>query len=234
MNRVLSPDKLRIVRVCFFVILASSVGLSQEKVDFLKEVQPILTAKCLACHSGDAPQAGLKVHTRDDLMKGGATGPAIVPGQGEDSLLVAKMEGKKGMRMPPSGPPVDAAVIERIRLWIDQGAKFEGSTSISDRIAPLAPRTPAVPGGSAPNPVDRFIGAYFAAKSVKSPKLVSDALFARRAWMDITGLPPTPEELRDFEQSKATDKRERVIDTLLAKRQSYAEHWISFWNDSAS
>ena len=143
--------------------------------------------------------------------------PAIVPGQGKDSLLVAKMEGKKGMRMPPSGPPVDAAVIERIRLWIDQGAKFEGSTSISDRIAPLAPRTPTVPGGSAPNPVDRFIGAYFAAKNVKSPKLVGDALFARRAWMDITGLPPTPEELRDFEQSKATDKRERAIDASAGK-----------------
>jgi hypothetical protein len=164
-------------------------------------------------------------------MKGGATGPAIVPGQGKASLLVAKMEGKKGMRMPPSGPPVDAAVIERIRLWIDQGAKFEGSNSISGRIAPLAPRTPAVPGGSAPNPIDRFIEAYFAAKNVKSQKLVSDALFARRAWMDITGLPPTPEELRDFEQSKTTDKRERAVDALLAKRQSYAEHWISFWND---
>ena len=213
------------VRFCLLVSLVIPFAVGQEKVDFLKEVQPVLTAKCLGCHTGDAAQAGLKLHTRADMTQGGKTGPAILPGQGKDSLLIAKMEGRKGMRMPPSGPPVDAASIERIRLWIDQGAKFEGpGTGTIGRVAPLAPRTPAIPAGSAANPVDRFIDAYFAANKIKQPKLVTDGLFARRAWLDITGLPPTPEELKSLD-------RTRAVDMLLSRRRAYAEHWISFWND---
>ena len=72
----------------------------------------------------------------------------------------------------------------------------------SERIAPLAPRTPALPAGTASNPIDRFIDAYFVARKVKPPALVADTVFARRAWLDILGLPPTPEELREFEQNK--------------------------------
>jgi hypothetical protein len=215
------------------LVLALTHAVAQTlpgNVDFLKEVQPVLTAKCLSCHTGDGAQAGLKAHTREDLLRGGKSGPAIVPGQGSDSLLVLRMQGKKGLRMPPAGPPVEAATLERIRLWIDQGAKFDGP-AISDRIAPLAPRTPEIPSGDEANPVDRFIDAYFAKHGIKSPSLVSDALFARRAWLDITGLPPTPEELREFERSKLPDKRARIVDTLLGRRKPYAEHWISFWND---
>ena len=176
-------------------------------------------------------KAGLKAHTREDLLKGGKSGPSIIPGKGAESLLIAKMEGRRGLRMPPSGPPLAPEVIERIRLWIDEGAKFDGRACTSERIARLAPRSPALPPGTASHPIDRFIDAYFAKRGVKPPKLVSDALFARRAWLDTSGLPPTPEELREFENSKESDKRARVIDRLLADRQAYAENWISFWND---
>jgi hypothetical protein len=201
------------------------------KVDFLKDVQPVLTAKCIACHSGDTPQAGLKAHTREDLLRGGKSGPSIVPGKGGESLLIARMEGRNGVRMPPSGPPLAPEVIERIRLWIDEGAKFEGAAGTSERIARFAPRSPSLPPGEASHPIDRFLEAYFTKKGVPPPKRVSDGLFARRAWLDISGLPPTPEELREFENSKEPDKRARVIDRLLADRQAYAENWISFWND---
>jgi hypothetical protein len=217
-----------------FVIAALLPGHAQslpENVDFIKEVQPVLTARCLACHSGDEAQAGLKAHTREDLLRGGKSGPAITPGNGIDSLLVQRMQGKKGLRMPPAGPPVDARALERIRLWIDQGAKYDGPAPAAERIAPIPPRTPVVPAGGSSSPVDRFIDAYFAKQGVRAPNIVADALFARRAWLDITGLPPTPEELKEFEQSKEPDKRSRVIDRLLAGRRAYAEHWISFWND---
>src|SRR5206468_3091283 len=100
-----------------------------------------------------APQAGLKIHTRDDLLKGGTSGPAVVAGDGSGSLLIAKMQGRKGLRMPPSGPAVEAEVIDRIRLWIDQGAQFKGATFVSERIAPIAPRIPDVPRGTKPNPI---------------------------------------------------------------------------------
>lgn len=203
-----------------------------EKVDVLKEVQPVLTAKCLVCHSSDGAQGGLRAHTREDLIRGGASGPAIVPGKGADSLLVLKVQGKRGIRMPPSGPPLDAHTIDRIRLWIDQGANFEPApATLSDKVAPLAPRTPAIPPGRATNPIDRFVDAYLAQKRIQPVKPVAEGLFARRAWLDITGLPPTPQDLKTLEQDKAPDRRRRTIDALLAKRQPYAEHWISFWND---
>jgi hypothetical protein len=201
------------------------------KVDFLKDVQPVLTAKCMACHSGDTPQAGLKAHTREDLLRGGKSGPSIIPGKGAESLLIAKMEGKKGLRMPPSGPPLAPEVIERIRVWIDEGAKFDGAANASERIARFAPRTPALPPGEASHPVDRFTDAYFRKNNLEQPGLVSDSLFARRAWLDISGLPPTPEELTEFENSKQPDKRAKLIDRLLGDRKSYSENWISFWND---
>src|SRR5687767_5266321 len=149
-----------------FLGLSIFAGFLQAQVDFVKDVQPVLTAKCLVCHSGEAAKAGLKAHTRDDLLKGGTSGPAIVPGKGKDSLLVMRMEGRHGQRMPPTGPPVDAAAIERIRVWIDQGARFDGPATSTERIASLAPRTPQVPPGSAANPIDRFVDAYFKSKGI--------------------------------------------------------------------
>ncbi len=224
------------MRLYPFVGLLLVAGVAQPqttpaRVDFLKDVQPVLTAKCLGCHSGDNAQAGLKAHTRDDLMRGGKSGPAIVPGKGAESLLVLKVEGKKGLRMPPSGPPLPPETIAVIRGWIDQGAKFDGAAEISERIAPLAPRNPQVPAGSAANPVDRFIDAYFAKKGVAAGGTVSDAMFARRVSFDVTGLPPTPEELDSFVRDKSTGKRAKLVDRLLDDREDYAEHWISFWND---
>jgi hypothetical protein len=216
------------------VLLLAGVANTQTpapKVDFIKEVQAVLTAKCIVCHSGDSAQAGLKVHTREDLLRGGQTGPAIIPGQGSDSLLIAKMEGRKGLIMPPSGTPVSKEAIERIRLWIDQGAAFAGAALTSERVAPIAPRTPELPAGTAENPVDRFINAYFKKNQIQPPKLVGDGLFARRVAFDIAGYPLTPEELQAFEAEKTPDKRQRLIDKLLENRQAYAENWITYWND---
>ncbi|HEX2726939.1 MAG TPA: DUF1549 domain-containing protein, partial [Beijerinckiaceae bacterium] len=203
-----------------------------QTADFVRDVQPVLTARCLACHSGEGAQAGLKIHTRDELLAGGKSGPAIVPGKADASLLVERIEGRKGMRMPPSGPPLEPAEIDRIRQWIDQGARFEGrATPVAGRVAPLAPRMPPVPAGAAANPIDRFIDSYLAQKKLPAPPLVSDALFARRVWLDLHGLPPPPEALAAFLASHDKDKRTRLIDRLLAERKPYAEHWISFWND---
>jgi hypothetical protein len=187
-------------------------------IDFAKDIQPVLAVRCMPCHSGASAQAGLKAHTRDELLRGGVSGPAIIPGKGSESLLVQKIEGTNGMRMPPSGPPLPAETIARIRMWIDEGAKFDGLQAISEHIAPLAPRTPRVPAGSASHPIDRFLRS--------KGNVVSDSAFARRAWYDLIGLPPTPRELRTLDKDRA-----RIIDALLANRRAFAEHWISYWND---
>ena len=202
-----------------------------QKVDFLKEVQPVFTARCLACHSSGKPQAGLRIHTRNDLLRGGQSGPAILPGHAEDSLLIQKVTGKHGLRMPPSGPPLTGQELTLLRAWIDQGAVWDGALENGPPLAALAPRLPAIPAGTASNPIDRFIDAYLAQHKVPLAPPVADSLFARRAWLDITGMPPTIQELESFEHSSAADKRATLVDHLLAERRQYAGHWISFWND---
>ncbi len=202
-----------------------------QQVDFLKEVQPILTARCLACHSSGKPQAGLRIHTRNDLLRGGQSGTAIVAGKSADSLLIQKVTGKRGLRMPPSGPALTEQEISLLRNWVDQGAVWDGALETGAPLAALAPRRPALPAGSAANPIDRFVDVYLAQQKAPKPPPVPDSLFARRAWLDITGLPPTLKELEDFQRGQATDKRALLIDQLLARRRPYAEHWISFWND---
>lgn len=218
------------------LILVFSVGAavqaqSLRPVDFLTEVQPVLTTKCMPCHSGDNPQGGLRTHTRDDLLKGGKNGPAILAGNGADSLLVQKISGQKGLRMPPSGPPLTAGVIAQIRIWIDQGAKWEARAEVSERIVPMAPRTPELPVAAAAHPVDYFLDAYFARHRIDASRSITDNAFARRAWYDAVGLPPAPEELEAFLKDKGLDKRATLIDRLLADRSGYAQHWISYWND---
>jgi hypothetical protein len=89
---------------------------------------------------------------------------------------------------------------------------------------------PAVEGRSA-NPIDRIVGLYFERSGAAFPEAVDDAVFARRAYLDLWGLLPTPEQLREFERGSRSGKRERLVDTLLAGNQHYSEHWISFWND---
>src|SRR5690606_1731386 len=95
-------------------------------VDFGTDILPILSSRCLGCHSGDRAQGKLKIHTRADLLNGGASGPAIVPGDAARSLLFRKILGQQGMRMPPSGPALSEESVEAIRIWIDQGAKYDG------------------------------------------------------------------------------------------------------------
>jgi hypothetical protein len=95
----------------------------------------------------------------------------------------------------------------------------------------LAPRHPAVPSGSASNPVDLFVQRYFQQHDVAAPAIVSDAIFARRAYLDLWGLLPSPEQYQAFAADHRPDKRQRLVRELLANRRSYAEHWVSFWND---
>jgi hypothetical protein len=95
----------------------------------------------------------------------------------------------------------------------------------------LAPRRPEVPAGTASNPVDLFLQRYFQQHGVTPPAVVSDAVFARRAYLDLWGLLPSPEQFQTFAADRRPDKRQRLVRELLANRHAYAEHWVSFWND---
>src|SRR5205085_2728550 len=90
---------------------------------------------------------------------------------------------------------------------------------------------PAVPPAGEGNPIDRFMAAAWLKAKVPRPPLVDDATFLRRAWLDLVGLLPPVSEIDRFEGDRRPDKRERIVKTLLAEKQGYAEHWMSFWND---
>ena len=220
----------RIIRAAAAAVLALP-GLALA-VDFATQVHPILAGRCVPCHSGATPPAGLLLTSRASLLTGGASGPALVPGNSGASLLIQKITGQRGAIMPASGEPLTAAQIATLRAWIDAGAVWPEPAPIpAGWIAPIAPRRPDLPQSREPHPVDRFIAAYFAQHGMAFPAVVSDARFARRVYFDLWGLPPTPAQLQSFLGDRNPAKRERLIDALLADAQPYAENWISWWND---
>jgi len=132
--------------------------------------------------------------------------------------------------MPLNGPALTAAEIDIVRKWIEEGAEWNGVAQPAYRIAPLELRPPVI-AGAEKNPVDKLLALYLRRHNIETPAPVSDAIFARRVYLDLWGLLPTPEQLAEFLKDSRTDKREQLIDTLLANRTNYSEHWISYWND---
>jgi len=194
--------------------------------DFANVIHPVLE-RCVTCHGAEHPQGGLNLTSREAMLKGGNSGPAVMLGAAKDSLLVHRILGEGGARMPMGGDPLTEHQITVMKAWIDDGAPWldlKAKTAVAEWIAPLAPRRPAIPPGQAPNPIDRFI-------QMTAPARVSDALFARRAYYDVTGLPPSVEQIAEFAKDRGGDKRERLINRLLADSNAYAENWISYWND---
>ena len=206
-------------------------GLRAE-VDFAREVHPILVKKCFACHSSSVKQGGLSVEKLEGLIQGGASGAGIVPGAAEESLLYKRVAGLAEPRMPMGMPPLTDVEIGILRDWINEGAKWEGASEGPLRsTAALGPRAVEVPEGEAANPVDRFLGKYRERQGMLAPTPVSDAVFARRAYLDLWGFVPPRDQLEEFLADQDDDKRAKLVKRLLANEELYAGHWISFYND---
>ncbi len=201
-------------------LLAALPALAQ--VDFTKQVHPVLTARCTACHTGEKAQGGLALNTRAEILRGGLNGPSVVAGNSGASLLIQRITGEKTPRMPMGGAPLSSAEVDLLRRWIDEGAKGPEGVAAERWTPPLGPRNPAPPH-AATNLVDSFLNV--------SGEAVSDALFARRVYLDLWGLLPTPEQLRKFENDRDANKRRKLIDQLLSHDENYSGHFISFWND---
>jgi len=201
-------------------------------VDFARDVHPILAARCFTCHGGDKRSGGLSLQAYSDVLKGGRSGPAIVPGHSADSLLLQRVTATTS-RMPAAGPPLSPDEIATVKAWIDEGAR-ESATSAAARtpwIAKLELHKPEIPAGPAGNAIDRFIAAYSKQYGISLPPAIGDRAFARRAYLDIWGLLPLPAQLEEFDKQTEPDKRARLLAKLLGDHRNYTEHWISFWND---
>lgn len=222
-------------RVSLLYLLAVVVPASAKEIDFAHEVVPVLKEHCGKCHTGDQKKGGLSFNTRETTLVGGESGPAVTAGTSAKSELLVRVLAADDSRMPPEGPRVPAEKIEILKRWIDEGAKWEQGFSFGERPyePPLKPRRPELPPAvdGRTNPVDRIIDAYLAEKKRPRPQPIDDATFARRAWLDLIGLLPPPDELQAFLADASPDKRARLVRELLGRDVDYAEHWLTFWND---
>lgn len=205
-------------------------------VNYETQIRPLIVENCLDCHNQDTRKGGLSLATYADILEGGKDGPVVRPGNGANSLIIHRLTGAVGEQMPKDGVPLDAPDVALVRQWIDQGARATPASPPAPAPweAPLALEKPPVPRQVWPAwsaPADRIVAAYLREHGTAEPAIVSDAVFARRAYLDLWGLLPTPEQLQAFVDDRGRDKRPALVERLLADDIQYAEHWVSFWND---
>lgn len=216
---------------------------------FEKEVRPVIVAKCQACHGSEKQKGDLRLDSREAVLKGGRTGPAVAPGKPDESLLVDAINYGDLFQMPPKSKLSDKE-IATITKWVEQGAIWPGTdkghASGSGAVKPFdlkerakhwsfqpvrAPALPAVKHTAwAETAVDRFILAKLEASGLAPAEDASKRTLIRRATYDLIGLPPTPQEVADFLADRSPDAFETVVERLLASPQ-YGERWGRHWLD---
>jgi hypothetical protein len=210
---------------------------------FEKDVLPILTARCLKCHGTEKPKAGLDLRTRAGMLKGGETGPALVPGSAAKSLLFEMI--KKG-EMPPKPGKLTAGEVALIRTWIEGGALAAqaapaepgGRVTAQDRQfwsfqKPVRPAVPAVRAAArVRTPIDAFILAKLEARGLTLSPDADRVTLVRRLFFDLIGLPPAPDEVDAFLADTRPGAYQRLVDRLLSSPH-YGERWGRHWLDAA-
>jgi cytochrome c553 len=224
---------------------------------FEKSVRPILAARCQGCHGADKQKGGLRLDARAALIAGGSTGPAVVPGNPADSLLVDAINYGEAYQMPPKSK-LPAAEIATLTEWVKRGVPWgvetrtgplaAGSAKKSDKISraefkhraqywsfqPIRHATPPGANGGRPdwarNAIDRFIQGTLAEHGLTPAPQADRRTLIRRLNYDLIGLPPTVHEVAAFLADSAPDSYERLVDRLLADPR-YGERWARHWLD---
>src|SRR5262245_47532230 len=210
-------------------------------VTFAEDVQPILTSRCVQCHSSKTVMGGLRLDSSRALA-GGLSGKVILPGNSAESLLIKMIAGRiEGKRMPLTGDPLSEEQIGIFRRWIDDGASWPEDSAASNEpekkhwayVPPIQPAVPELKNESWPrNPIDRFILARLEREGLRPSPETDRARLIRRLSLDLIGLPPSIEEADAFIADNRTDAYEKVVDRLLASPH-YGERWARHWLDLA-
>ncbi len=215
----------------------------REAALFEAEIRPVLTTQCAKCHGEAKQKGGLRVDSRDALMAGGDSGPALVPGKPDESLIVAALR-HEGPEMPPDGK-LDDRTVDAFTRWVEHGAAWPGSGT-----APAGPRSkltdedrawwsfqptrrvepPSAGADWARNPIDAFVYDRLAREGLAPAPEADRRTLIRRLTFDLTGLPPTPEVVEAFAADPDPNVYERLVDRLLA-RPSYGQRMARDWLD---
>ena len=225
-----------------------SQSASGSSVDYQRDIEPLFRARCHMCHGPGQQMSGLRLDRAEDALRGGYSGPVILPGKAADSRLIRLVAGlEKGVVMPSAGERLSAAEIDLLRAWIDQGAVWpkdssgdegvrQGTRPKSDHwsFQPITrPELPDLKNRNwARNPIDRFVAAKLEAEGVKPSAAADKATLIRRASLDLTGLPPEPQEVEQFLLDNRPDAYDWLIDRLL-ESEHYGEKWAKHWLDQA-
>ena len=254
------PFVASLMCVWAFGVTGSIVPVSgaQDAVSYAKDIQPILRDACETCH-GELQMSGLDLRSRDGVLKGGKLGAAIVPGSADQSRLYRRIAGLEQPAMPMDGA-LSPQQIASIKAWIDQGAHWDLSTETASVAAPRAGAPAALAAlenaeippeardywafklpvkASVPNvstrfqhPIDRFLEQARQDKGLNAAPRANRLILLRRAYLDLVGLPPSPEDVAAFLADTAPGAWERLIDRLLASPH-YGERWGRHWLDVA-
>jgi mono/diheme cytochrome c family protein len=215
------------------------VGFSHGQDDearMLAEVRGVLAHHCYKCHASDKQKGKLRLDTKEGIFNGGESGAIVVPGKPEQSEILRRvlLPADHDDAMPKKGDRLEADQTDLLRKWIAAGAPWPDDQAGTFRRAPLALTKPAIPElDPAPvNPIDAFVGRYFADADVKWPKPASDAAYARRVYLDIIGLLPAYRDVARYDRDKNPDKHTQLVASLLERNNDYAQHWMTFWNDA--
>ena len=242
-----------VILIALAVSFTTSKGqtLTRAQSDFFEnKIRPIFVKECYKCHSQSAPKlkGGLSLETREGWSKGGTTGPAVVPGDPEKSLLIKAVRyTDEDLQMPPKGQKLSDAQVADLESWVKMGApdpRFGGTTAGS-KDANKSPRdhwafqpikNPPVPAVQDTNwiktPIDAFILSKLQENGMKPNATADKRTLIRRATFDLIGLPPTQQEIKDFLDDGSSEAFAKVVDRLL-ESPHYGERWGRYWLDTA-
>ena len=214
---------------------------TQQAVDFVRQIQPILKARCYACHGAETNEAGLRLDIRENAFAGSDEHRVIMQGDSDSSLLIRRIVSEEeGERMPPEGKPLSESEIELLKRWIDLGASwpdgvdpeaFDREHWAYQRVA--AEAVPAVVDSAwCQNGIDRFVLRHLRKQEVYPSPRADRATLIRRVYLDLLGLPPTSHQWRRWMDAKEPDWYSQMVDELIASPH-YGERWGRYWLDLA-
>ncbi|HRF01429.1 MAG TPA: DUF1553 domain-containing protein [Pirellulaceae bacterium] len=203
-------------------------------IDFARDIRPLLSDRCWRCHGTDegTREGGLRLDSFDAAVRGGDSGPAIVPGDPTASQLLQRIRSHDDDRMPPeeAGPPLDDAAIAKLAAWIESGAEYAEHWSFRPLVPPQVPVT--ADDGWSREPLDPFVLRRQRAAGLSPSESAERSVLARRLSLDLLGLPPDVESVERFERDERPDAWERLIDRTLASPH-FGERWGRHWLDQA-
>ena len=231
--------------------LTTPANAQTDLITFTDHIRPIMERSCWNCHGEAAQLSELDLSTRDAALQGGTRGPALVPGRAEDSWLYKVVSGLETPAMPMSGDPLSDAEVAAVRTWIDDGAHWDAGSATSAAAAltelekselppdardywafQLPTRSPVPESDTLRHPVDRFLDHARVEAGVTAAPRADQLTLLRRAYLDLTGLPPTPEQIDEYLADTERGAWTRLIDRLLDSPH-YGERWGRHWMDVA-